>query len=227
MRTRLLSVLALILVALVAVPALAGGKVEQKDADSWYVTLDKLPATLEECTALRDELGTTAQGGMVYYLVAQMVMIDKPEVGEQCLVIGMDMSELAESIKVLPKFKRVDVKGYQIGDSEVQKMKSSGYKTDAPYAARSFVLGTETKTGYKLPEPPYKFFVRSHRVQQTGGLSGEWEGTWHGFVNTSCVDSGSVPFFVKKNDKGIWKMFKSSSFYAGCKDPPVAKSDDL
>ncbi|HOX46194.1 MAG TPA: hypothetical protein PK668_21500 [Myxococcota bacterium] len=227
MRTRLFSALALILVVLVAVPALAGGKVEQKDKESWYVTVDKVPTTLEECTALRDELCTTPQGAMVYYVVAQLVVIANPDVGERCMVIGMDMSQLDETIKMLPKARRPDVKGYQIGASEWQKMATTGFVKDAKYTANSYVLGTDYKNGYKLPELPYKYYVSDHKIQKTGGLSGEWDNTWHGFLATSCQDGGKVPFFVKKNDKGIWKMFQSSSFYAGCKDPPEAKSDDL
>ncbi|MCC6807156.1 MAG: hypothetical protein IT381_07015 [Deltaproteobacteria bacterium] len=206
--------------------AFAGATVEEKDKETWWVTVDKVPESLDECTALRDEMGKTPQGGMVYYHVAQLIMIDKPELGEQCLIIGMDMSELAETIRLQQKYRRTEVKGWQLGNKETDKMNSQGYKSNGckDFAAKSFVVGTETAKGYALPPLPYKYFVRAHKVQQKGG---EYDGTWHGFVNSQASDGGAMPYFVKQNDKGVWKMWKSSSFYTACKQPPKAKKDDL
>ena len=202
--------------------ALAGGKVEKKDDTTWYVTVDKLPETVEECVALRDEIATEPAGGMVYYLVAQLVMLDKPEVGEKCLVISLDSGELSETIRLKKQYKRVDYKGWQLGESEVKKMKTSGFQADKAYAAKTWVLETDVKNGYELPALPYKYFVRSHNFQNL--LE---KGIWKGFVNTSGNATAAAPFQVKKNDKGIWKMFASSSFYVGTEDPPKKVSDDL
>jgi hypothetical protein len=227
MRKFLIGITAAIVSLALLTPALAGGKVTKKSKDKWYVTVDALPGTLDECKALRNELATSAQGGLVYYFVTQLVITTKPKIGEQCLVLGMDKSELVETIDLRPKFRRTNVKGWQLGSSEVKKMKTSGFVTDAPYAANTYVMGTDVANGYKLPELPYKYYVRAHRIQKKGGLSGEWENTWHGFVNESGSASGAKPFFVKKNAKGVWKMYKSSSFYAGTKDPPKQVEDDL
>ena len=220
----LCSVVVIAALALISTSVLAGGKVEKKDDKSWWVTIDKVPTTFEECQALRDELAKTPQGGMVYYLVAKLVMTNQPEVGEKCVVIGMDKSELTETINLQAKYRRTNVKGWQLAKSETDKMKTSSYQADKPYVAKSYVNGTDSKNAYKLPELPYKYYVRDHRIQKKGG---KWDNTWHGFVNTSGNGGGAVPYFVKKNAKGVWKMYKSSSYYSGCIDPPKAVSDDL
>ncbi|MBN2695587.1 hypothetical protein JXR93_13075 [bacterium] len=200
---------------------------EHEKGKVWFVTIDKLPTTLEEFTALRDEIAVTPQGGMVSWLVAQLIMIDNPELGEQCVVITTDKSLLVESFKLKPKEQRTNVKGWQLGSEEVNKMMTTGFSVDKAYAAKTYVIGTSHKEEYKLPELPFKYIVTNHSIQKKGGLSGEWNDTWHGFVNESGTDSGKLPFFVKKDSKGIWKMFKSSSFFAGTKDPIKKVVDDL
>jgi hypothetical protein len=149
-------------------------------------------------------------------------MLDKADVGEQCLVLGLDSDELAETVRLKKEYKRVDYKGWQLGESEVKKMKTTGFQVDKPYAAKSWVIGTDPKTGYALPSLPYKYYVRAHNFQNL--LE---KGIWKGFVNTSGNATAAAPFHVRKNDKGIWKMQASSSFYAGTEDPPKKKSDDL
>ena len=206
--------------------ALAGGKVAKKDDKTWTVTIDAVPTTYEECKALRDDIGKTPQGGMAYFMVAHLVMIDIPDVGQKCLVIGMDLSHLAQNEKVSKSYKRPSVKGYQLNIQQLQMISSQSFTKDAKYVAKAYVQGTKTENSYALPALPYTYVVREHKIQQTGGFNDMWTNTWHGFVDTRCSDSKSLPFHVKKNNRGLWKIFRYSSFYSGCKDPPAAAVDD-
>jgi hypothetical protein len=195
-------------------------RVEEAQKDRvWHVVVDIIPSGLEEFRAFRDSLAKTPQGGIVAYLVAHLIMIDRPELGEQCLILTLDMSRLA---KASGASRRPQVQGWQLGGAEIMLLQTSGFLQDRGYVAKSFVEGTKTSESYRLPPLPYKYVIRKHMLQDRN------ESSWMGHADTSCHDLGYVPIFVKRNDKGIWKVFNSSSFYSGCKNPPEAVSaDDL
>jgi len=197
----------------------AAPRVEEKQkGKEWHVIVDSIPSNLDEFRAFRNAIAITPQGGIVVYLVAQLIMIDKPEFGEQCIVIALDRSELSKSN---PASRRPSVDGWQIGTSEAWRMQTSSFQRAKSYVAKSYVAGTSTAGGYALPPLPYRYVIRAHAYQSSDPA------VWKGLASTSCSDLGYVPIHVKRNDKGIWKVVNSSSFYAGCKPPPSNESDDL
>lgn len=201
--------------SLMAVP-----HVEEKVKDkTWHVVVDRVPSTVEEFRAFRNSLAVTPQGGIVAYLVAHLIMIDNHDLGMRCLILSLDKSQLADSN--MSARRRISFEGWQLGASETMKLNSSGFAKDRGYAAWSFVEGTSTVKGYRLPPLPYRYVVRAHAYQDPDAS------IWKGLASTSCHDLGYVPIHVKKNDKGIWKVVNSSSFYSGCKDPVAEEKDDL
>ena len=194
-------------------------RVEEKVKGSeWHVVIDRIPASLDEFRALRDAIAGTPRGGIAAYLVAHLVMIDKPELGEQCLILALDMGQL---LRKAPNSRHPDVDGWEIGGSERMKMSTSTFIRGKGYIGKSFVSGTSTAGGYALPPLPYTIVIRAHRMPY------QEADYWKGMVATSCTDSGAVPIHVKKNNRGIWKVINSSSFYSGCKPPPSTADDSL
>lgn len=209
------AIIMLLSAALVSEPRME----EKEKGKTWNVIVDRVPATLDEFRSFRDRLAKTPQGGIVVYLAAHLVMIGNPDLGEQCLVLSLDRSQLAKS--PASSRRRPSVEGWQLGASEAMKLGTSGFLKDRSYAAKSFVEGTSTGGGYGLPPLPYRYVIRAHSFQDAD-LS-----TWKGLASTSCHDLGYVPIIVKKNNTGIWKVVNSSSFYSGCKDPVFVEKDDL
>jgi hypothetical protein len=193
--------------------------IKETQADKkWEVTIDKIPKTLDEFKAMRDKLASSPQGGIVVYLVGHLIMTANPELGEQCLIIALDKGQLAQAGS---GSKAVSVEGWVIGSSEKYKLTISTFARSKAYVAKSYVAGTSTAAGYKLPPLPYKYIISRHSYQDAD------PNIWKGMVNTSCNDGGYVPIHVKVNSKGVWKVSNSSSFYSGCKPPVVNDDDDL
>ncbi len=204
-------------IAWTAAPAHTAPRVVEKEKDKiWQVTVDAVPKTLDAFMSFRDAIAKTPQGGIVVYLVAQLIMMDNPELGEQCLIVALDRSQLAEH---KPGSRAVGVQGWQLGGSEKTRLGMSTFIRAKGYVAKSFVAGTSTATGYALPSLPYTYVIRKHKFQDAN------PSVWKGNVATSCSDLGTVPIHVTVNDRGVWKVSNSSSFYAGCK-PPTKKVDD-
>ncbi|MGE0708988.1 MAG: hypothetical protein AB7N76_23480 [Planctomycetota bacterium] len=193
---------------------------EKDEGKSWFVTVGRIPKSVEEFKALRDELCKTPQGGMVAFIIAMHMHGENEELGLQVLPLILDKSLLGETINMQQKYQKPGYKGWQIGGAFDQMRKSSGFQKAVKYAALSYVVGTKKDDGYKLPAPPYKYYCRIHRVPPK-------EGEWKGFLNTSGSAGGAVPYIMKKDSNGNWKMLQASSFFAGTQEPPKKSKDDL
>jgi len=211
---------AIVLLAALAGPLYPDSRVEEKERNkTWHVIVDRVPSTVEEFKAFRNAIAVTPQGGIVVYLVAHLIMIDNYDLGMKCLILSLDKSQLVDSRMTARRW--ISIEGWQLGTSETMMLNSSGFVKDKVYAARSFVDGTSTANGYRLPPLPYRYVIRAHAYQDAD------PSIWKGLASTACHDLGYVPVHVKKNDRGIWKVVNSSSFYSGCKDPAAEEKDDL
>ena len=199
---------------LVSAPSI---KETRKDA-AWEIAVDSIPRNLDEFKAMRDSLASSPQGAMVVYLVAHLILKDNPTLGQQCLIISLDMSQL---VKASAGSKFAEVEGWTFGSSEGYKLNMSTFNRSKSYVANSYVKGTSTEQGYKLPGLPYKYTVTKHGYQDAD------PDVWKGMVRTSCNDQGYVLIQVKKNSRGVWKVFNSSGFYSGCKAPKTDDGDEL
>lgn len=200
--------------------ALGEVKIEEKVADKeWYVTVDAIPKTIEEFEKFRDEACKTPQGSMVAFFVAGIVYGENPELGEQCMVLTLDVEEyLSESIKVRATYKRPEVKGWQVNGKIIGFIGSMTFQRSGKYAGRSYVMGTKTDDGYALPAAgPYKFFLMKHSTaaKEKGGA--------RFMASTTGTDGGFLPYETRKDGNGVWKVWSASSFFTGVKEPPKEK----
>jgi hypothetical protein len=195
--------------------ALADARIEERDAgEMWFVRVDAIPTNLDEVRALRDQLCTTPHGAMVPFVVAGIIFGENRELGEQCMVLSVDPELLGETIKARDADRRANVDGWQLGGRVLAMLNSTSFQADIPYVGRSYVEGTRAENGYALPDPPYQFVVRKHRTQMPDPK------LWKGFLN--CMGAtGPKPFDVKEISPGVWRMSNTSSFFAGCADPPA------
>lgn len=191
---------------------------EKKAGEKWSVEIDRFPTTVDEFKEMRDELAKSPQGAMAAFVIAMKVWGENEDLGFQVLPLVLDKSLLVETEDMVPAAHLPNYKGWQVGKEILDLMKTSAFKKEKTYAALPYFEGTSPDTGYKLPAGPYRFLVRSHSVKPSD------ESEWRGFLNTSGA-SRPKPYWVKANDKGVWKMLKSSSFFAGT-IPPAKKSDD-
>jgi hypothetical protein len=230
MRNRVVSAAAILLAVALCSPAL-GQEAEKeqwatfkphKSGKKWYLTLNRVPKSVDEFKALRKEIAVTPQGGMVMFAIALYVWQSDADLGEKCMVLSLDRSLIEQTEDKLAKYKRVNLGGFQIHTTIVTMMNSTGFRKAAKYAANGYVAGTDVKDGYKLPKLPWKYVIKDHRTQKKGG---KWDDTWHGFLDYTGAASPK-PFYVKKNSKGLWKMFKASSAFAGTMAPKAAADSD-
>ena len=61
--------------------------------------IDRLPETIEEFVALRDQIGHTPQGGAAMMIVALLLYAEDNALGKQCLTVAVDRDRLMEGIE--------------------------------------------------------------------------------------------------------------------------------
>lgn len=171
------------------------------------VTIDKMPANVDEFLELRNNIATTPEGGASVFLVALKTYVENPELGNQFLVIAVDRGSLQEGDTY---------KGFSLGKSSMQLIKNQMAKNNK--IPNSYIQGSTPENGYSV-KAPYEYKFKSNPY------SGDPEkGLYKIFVFCSGADSAR-PISLKKNDKGIWKANNWSSVLVGIKKEPV--SDDL
>ena len=177
------------------------------------VTVEKLPASVEEFVTLRDKLATTPDGGAVIYVLAMLLYAQDPALGLPAITVATDMKYL-EQDKSGKGFK-----GFIPWNAEQQRLRErlSGGKE---YTARCYVQGTSPQGGYALPSGALSFKLR----EQAGAAVDA--STFKIFVWCTGADSPR-PITLKKNDKGLWKALEWSSLQVGPRPPVVEKKDDL
>jgi hypothetical protein len=175
------------------------------------VKIDKLPQSIEEFVALRDEVAVEPQGGAAMMVAALFTYVQDETLGRQCLAIAASRERLEEGPK--------GYKGWQLRASDVWLLHTQIKGKD--YVLKSYIEGTTPDNGYELSEPPYVFTFSDNPH------SGDPEtGTFKVFI-TSSGASSPRPVTVKRNDKGIWKAYEWSTLIVGVEPPAGNVSDDL
>jgi hypothetical protein len=166
------------------------------------INISKIPATIEDFIALRDQLATTAEGGAAVFIVALKTYKTNTELAMQFLVACVDMQRLTAGNTY---------KGYDLNSSDFNLMKSQ--LGNNPRIPDSYIEGSSPENNYKT-QLPYKFVFSGNKY------SGDKEkGTYKLFVKCSGADTPR-PMSMKRNDKGIWKALEWSSLLVGIKKPP-------
>ncbi|MGE0709748.1 MAG: hypothetical protein AB7N76_21995 [Planctomycetota bacterium] len=172
------------------------------------VEVPKLPASVEEFTAWRDQVATTPEGGMAVYVVALAVYAKDQELGLKLLTIAIDQHFLVPSAQ-------------GVGGKAPQAISVQAWRDrikPKPYIARSYFAGTSVDGGYALPQGPLE--IEYTEVRDEGGERAKV------FVVSSGADSAR-PITLQKNNRGVWKAWEWSSLEVGVRPPKVTKDDDL
>ncbi len=175
------------------------------------VSVEKIPSSLEEFIALRDTLARTPQGGAVVFVLALLIYTKNHTLGEQCLVIALDMSVLVEG---------ETYKGYALHHKDRKFIeKYIGKDSGTEYLPNSYVAGTEREKGYALPAGrlTFRFFSQEQKPDADPSAAKV-------FVASTGADSPR-PVSLVRNVKGIWKATNWRSLLVSIKPPP--RPDDL
>jgi hypothetical protein len=175
------------------------------------ITVPKMPETIEEFVAFRDEVASTPEGGAAVMVVAMIAYTENEELGRQCLTVAADRGRLQEGMN--------GYKGWQLLNPELQRLK--GRILGKGHIPRSYVQGTGPESGYALPDGPLEILVSTN--PHSGDMS---TGSYKVFVSSTGADSPR-PIALKRNNKGLWKGHEWSSLTLGVVPPKQVVDDDL
>lgn len=173
------------------------------------VTFDQLPTDMASFLALRDRLATSPQGGVAMYLLAGYLYAKDPELGTDALTVAMDRKYLDD-----------DRGGYQGWSPSGSFLRWVDDKLRGkPWMIQSYLAGTSPADGYTLPGAPYRFDIFDNGHAMMG------DGAMRLMVNCNGADFPR-PFTVRRNDKGIWKLWGGeSTLYLDVKKPGTGGPD--
>lgn len=177
------------------------------------VTVDKLPANMEEFVALRDKLAVTPDGGAAIYVLAAILYTQNQELGLQAITVATDLKWLEKDTT------GKGYKGYIPWKAEQQRLRER-FLSGKEYVPRCYVQGTSAENGYALPAGGWKIKVK----EQAGAAAAD--GTFKLFVYCTGADSPR-PMTLRRNDKGLWKVNDAGSLQVACRAPVAKVSDDL
>ncbi len=173
------------------------------------VKIDKLPASVEEFTQIRDQLALTAEGGAAVFILALKLYGENPSLGEQCLVIAIDRSKLQPGNVY---------KGMAVSNFDMSRLKEQ--MRQYPYVANSYFAGATPDNGYTVNVPTEMYCSEnSHSGNQA-------DGEFKVFVQSAGADSPR-PMRMIRNNRGIWKAAEWSSIIMGIVPPKVEIDDDI
>lgn len=175
-------------------------------ASSKSVSIEKIPATLEEFQALQAELGTSPEGCIMLQLVAMEMYRRDKNVGTECLTLNNTSINLSS---VTSRLKEI----FRENDSYAR-----------PYLVSSFFKGAKPSNGYN-PTKPYTIEVRRNpahpndeRSQSLRGYvkyfqvySDGYDTPWRGI---EVVQQQGDPYYRVSNCPAIYTQCKEIDFDA-------------
>lgn len=177
---------------------------------SGTVTIPSIPADLAGFLRLRDSIARTPQGGAAVFVVAGLIYIRNRALGRKCLTIALDRSQLRSGSWY---------KGFAPSGSYTYKISRL---LRMPFLPGIYIQGTTPAGGYALPEGPLNIRWNGWKYERGGRNRRKI------FLHTT---SGNLPrpLMMARNNRGIWKVRESSSFFVGPVKMPVrpATDDDL
>lgn len=169
----------------------------------------EIPTTLEQFLEIRERLAYTPEGGAAMFILSMMIFTQNEKLGRDCLTITMDNSQLIKSTG--------GYKGYEPAPGFSYSLTRL---RDMPWIPFSYIEGTDPSQAYSLPQGMYTLRFSGNPFVQTG------ENTVRVFVDTTG-DGEPRPVIVKRNDKGIWKVYEYTYLFYGVTQPARIKSDNL
>lgn len=180
-------------------------------AEPQIISVERLPDSVEEFVALRDQLAATPEGGAVMMVLALHAYVRDPALGWPCLAVAVDRSRLQEG----PAGHR----GWELIPAERQRIAVRLKQQE--HLPRCYVLGTTPEEGYRLPPPPHCFELSVNPY--SGSVD---SGSYKVFVRCSGAASPR-PVTLKRNQRNLWKAYEWSSLLLGVVKPRCLPEDDL
>lgn len=201
--------IAFMALAVIAVSAFALAAQDGPEFPKTSIRIQRIPATIEEFTSLRDSLAGTPEGGAAVFVVALYLYTANQALGLQALTVALDAGQLSS-----------DARGYQ-GFSP-----SSSYNfyfqqlQNAQHIARSYFAGTSPANAYALPSGPQTIEI----VRNPYSVISDAE--IRVYVYSTGADTPR-PLTLKKNNRGVWKASSTNSLFVGVRPPIVVVDDAL
>ena len=183
--------------------------VKNSSALSNKVSIEKIPATLEEFQALQAELGTTPEGCIMLQLVAMEMCRRDKNVGIECLRLNNTDTNLSY---VTNRLKEI----FREGDSYAR-----------PYLVSSFFKGAKPSNGYN-PEKPYTIQVRRDPARREDERSQMLKGyVKHMQVYSDGYDTPwrGIDVVQQKGDE-YYRVSNCPSIYTQCKEVDFDATED-
>lgn len=196
-------------IALILLAAAAAGVVFADGNKTITVSVERIPSTIEEFVELRNDLAVTPEGGAAVFVVAMNMYVDDPELGIKAFTIALDRSQLQAA--------EDGYKGFRPGFRYMNLIRSE--LKQKPYIAPSYFAGTAPDSAYRLPPPPYAIEINTNPHSNIGPDEKKY------FIRSTGADSPR-PIYLKKNNRGIWKV-TNESLILGVRPPEQVIDDDL
>ena len=178
-------------------------------ATSDKVSIEKIPATLEEFQALQTQLGTTPEGCIMLQLVAMEMYRRDRNVGTECLRLNNTDTNLSY---VTNRLKEI----FREGDSYAR-----------PYLVSTFFKGAKPSNGYN-PDKPYTIQVRRDPTRPNDERSQMLKGyVKHLQVYSDGYDTPwrGVDVVQQKGDE-YYRVSNCPSIYTQCKEVDFDATED-
>jgi hypothetical protein len=170
---------------------------------SQNIQVGKIPQSVEEFVALRDQIARTPQGGAATMILALLAFAEDASLGQACLAAAVAPERLVEG--------RAGYGGHGLGVRDLQLIQMQ--IGNQPHIPRSYVQGAIPENGYALPDPPYPFAFQSN--PHSGD---EASGEYKVFIVSSGADSAR-PLTLRRDEEGIWRAREWSSLLVGVRQP--------
>lgn len=183
--------------------------VNNSTAFSDKVSIEKIPATLEEFQALQAELGTTPEGCIMLQLVAMEMYRRDKTVGLECLKLNNTETNLSFVTSRLNEI-------FREGDSYAR-----------PYLVSSYFDGAKPSNGYN-PEKPYTIHVRRNPAHPDDERSQALKGYVKYFqVHSEGYDTPwrGIEVVQQKGDT-YYRVSNCPSVYVQCKEVDFDATED-
>ena len=183
--------------------------VRNSKAFSDKVSIEKIPATLEEFQALQAELGTTPEGCIMLQLVAMEMYRRDKNVGLECLKLNNTTTNLSS---VTSRLKEI----FRQGDSYAR-----------PYLVSTYFKGAKPSNGYN-PEKPYTIQVRRDPARPDDERSQSLKGyVKHMQVYSEGYDTPwrGIDVVQQKGDE-YYRVSNCPSVYVQCKEVDFDATED-
>ena len=173
------------------------------------MSIEKIPATLEEFQALQAELGTTPEGCIMLQLVAMEMYRRDKNVGTECLRLNNTDTNLSY---VTNRLKEI----FREGDSYAR-----------PYLVSTYFEGAKPSNGYN-PKKPYTIQVRRDPARPNDERSQSLRGyVKHLQVYSDGYDTPwrGVDVVQQKGDE-YYRVSNCPSIYTQCKEVDFDATED-